>query len=150
MLQWSIFKISARGKPSQPKNICSVPHVFSGAVNEHKGFFLLPVQVDANKYEKQTHSIRCILIARKNIIRTTFLMRPHEYCCCPVMDPLILPCPMQHVGPVLLPLPMDRGPVISHRGMRETALQAPSSVWNSHICLLVGYSHYRGQWPMCI
>ena len=150
MLQWSIFKISARGKPSQPKNICSVPHVFSGTVNEHKGFFLLPVQVDANKYEKQTHSIRCILIARKNIIRTTFLMRPHEYCCCPVVDPLILPCPMQHVGPVLLPLPMDRGPVILNRGMRKTALQAPSSAVNSYKGLSVGSSHYWGACPMCM
>ena len=150
MLQWSILKISARGKPSQPKNICSVPHVFSGAVNEHKGFFCSMYKLMRTNMKKQTHSIRCILIARKNIIRTTFLMRPHEYCCCPVVDPLILPCPMQHVGPVLLPLPMDRGPIMFDRGMRETALQAPSSVVNSHIGLFVGYSHYWGQCPMCV
>ena len=115
-----------------------------------KVFFCSMYKLMRTNMKKQTHSIRCILIARKNIIRTTFLMRPHEYCCCPVVDPLILPCPMQHVGPVLLPLPMDRGPVILNRGMRKTALQAPSSAVNSYKGLSVGSSHYWGACPMCM
>ena len=148
MVQWYIFKIGARGNPNQHKRKCSASHVFSGTVNEHKGFFCSLHKYIWKKDEKHTHSIRCILIARWCPIHITVLTHPHEYCCCPVMDPLILPCPMQHVGPVVLPLPMDRGPVISDCGMRETTLQAPSSVVNSHKGLSVGYSHYWKQCPM--